>query len=93
MKQDNDKKVAVPRGKPRCVAVFDRSSKGEMTSIDFAQGFVVMMSDLASGRLNPNVGNAICNAGGKVLKVKEMEIKFGVPLKGGRKLLALAQGM
>lgn len=36
-----------------------------------------MMSDIISGRVTPAVGNAACNAGGKLLKVVEMQYKFG----------------
>ena len=35
------------------------------------------MSDLVEGRISPNVGNATCNAGGKLLKIVEMEYKYG----------------
>lgn len=36
-----------------------------------------LMSDLIAGRITPQVGNAVCNAGGKLLKVVEMQHKFG----------------
>lgn len=36
-----------------------------------------MMSDLIDGRITPNVGNAACNAGGKLLKVVELKLKYG----------------
>lgn len=36
-----------------------------------------LMSDIISGRVTPAVGNAACNAGGKLLKVVEMQYKFG----------------
>lgn len=36
-----------------------------------------MMGDIISGRVTPAVGNAACNAGGKLLKVVEMQYKFG----------------
>jgi hypothetical protein len=36
-----------------------------------------LMSDLIEGTVSPNIGNAACNAGGKLLKVCEMEYKYG----------------
>lgn len=38
---------------------------------------VGLMGDIISGRVTPAVGNATCNAGGKLLKVVEMQYKFG----------------
>jgi len=36
-----------------------------------------MMSDIIEGKLNPQTANAAINAGGKLLKVVEMEYKYG----------------
>lgn len=50
-----------------------------------------LMSDLIDGRVTPNIGNATCNAGGKLLKVVEMEYKYGTRGDGvGKKTLMLA---
>jgi len=50
-----------------------------------------LMSDLIEGRVTPSVGNATCNAGGKLLKVVELQYKYGVKGKGsGEKTLLLA---
>jgi len=35
------------------------------------------MSDVIEGRISPVVSNAAVNAGGKLLKVVEMEYKYG----------------
>lgn len=48
------------------------------------------MSDLIEGKVTPNVGNATCNAGGKLLKVVEMQYKYGTQGPGQRKTLVLA---
>lgn len=50
------------------------------------------MADLASGRMNPATGNAICNAGGKLLKAVEMSQKYGAPTDDNRKVMRLADG-
>ena len=36
-----------------------------------------LMSDLAQGLVDPTKGNAICNAGGKLLRAVEMTYRFG----------------
>lgn len=53
------------------------AEKGIVTGHDFAGFMSALMSDLVGGRVSPMVGNAACNAGGKLLKVVEMQMKFG----------------
>jgi len=40
------------------------------------------MSDIIEGRVTPSVGNATCNAGGKLLKVVELQMKYGTAGSG-----------
>ena len=54
------------------------ANAGVKTGTDFANLMSNLMSDLISGRVTPQVGNAVCNAGGKLLKVVEMKHKYGV---------------
>ena len=53
------------------------ASNGVKTSADFAKLMSALMTDLIQGNITPNVGNATCNAGGKLLKVVEMTYKYG----------------
>lgn len=48
-----------------------------------------LMSDVLSGNLPPSVCNAAVNAGGKLLKVVEMQNRYGQPSAGGSKELSL----
>jgi hypothetical protein len=50
-----------------------------------------LISDVLDGRINPIVCNAAVNAGGKLLKVVEMQVKYGrtVGRDGDTKELAL----
>ena len=48
-----------------------------ITGKDFANMMSCLMSDLVEGAISPGVGNATCNAGGKLLKVVEMTYKYG----------------
>ena len=78
--------LAIPT-EPRCLKV---SRKGIKTGDDFANYMSSLMSDLVEGRITPNVGNAACNAGGKLLKVVEMKYKYGTEGNGGNKTITLA---
>lgn len=60
--------------KPRSLAI---AARGVTTSNDMAQLMSALMSDLIEGRISPGVGNATCNASGKLLKVVEMQYKYG----------------
>lgn len=72
---------------PRSLAIAGRGIK---TGSDFAGLMSALMSDLIDGRVTPSVGNAACNAGGKLLKVMEMQFKYGTQGKGQEKTLILA---
>jgi len=64
----------VRMAKPKCVALAD---KGINTGPEFARMMSALMGDIATGRITPGVANALCNAGGKLLKVVELENKYG----------------
>jgi hypothetical protein len=49
-----------------------------------------LMSDLLAERVSPRVGTAVCNAGGKLLKVVELQFKYGNPDDQGKKDISLA---
>lgn len=66
--------VAAKNQEPRSLTISERGIK---TGSQFADLMSAMMSDIISGRVTPAVGNAACNAGGKLLKVVEMQYKFG----------------
>lgn len=74
------------REAPRSLAI---ANKGIKTGHDFANMMGALMSDLIDGRVTPNVGNATCNAGGKLLKVVEMQFKYGTQGQGQEKTLRL----
>jgi hypothetical protein len=54
---------------------------GITTSKDFANTMSALMCDLIEGAITPEVGNAISNVGGKLLKVVEMQYRYGSPPK------------
>jgi len=49
-----------------------------------------LMSDLLGGSITPGIANATCNAGGKLLKMVELNLKYGQQqVEGGIKNLQL----
>ena len=50
---------------------------GVSTGEDFANLMSALMSDIIEGSISPNVANATVNAGGKLLKVVEMQYRYG----------------
>lgn len=52
---------------------------GVTTSREFSGVMSALMVDLLNGRVTPQVGNAVCNAGGKLLKIVELQHKYGTP--------------
>jgi hypothetical protein len=72
---------------PRSVAI---AAKGIRTSGDFANLMSSLMTDVLTGEITPQVTNAAVNAGGKLLKMVEMEMKYGTTTQQGEKTLELA---
>jgi hypothetical protein len=68
-----------PDPPPRSLAV---ASEGIQTGLHFARFMSALMTDLIEGRVSPGIGNAACNAGGKLLKVVELQHKYGTPGPG-----------
>ena len=58
---------------PRSLVI---GEKGIDTAKDFASLMSAVMSDVLDGSLSPQIANAVTNAGGKLLKVVEMQHKY-----------------
>jgi hypothetical protein len=67
-------------GKPQCLEI---AKAGISTGSQFATFMSRLMSDLIEGSITPQVGNAAVNAGGKLLKVVEMQYRYGKSTPGG----------
>lgn len=65
------------------------SQRGIRTGGDFACLMSALMSDIIGGRVTPQVGNAACNAGGKLLKIVEMQHQYGKQGANGARELSL----
>jgi hypothetical protein len=91
MSKPKHKPVLLPPA-PRSARILSLTGDGLDTADKFARFMTEMMCDLAEELVSPEVGNAITNAGGKVLKVIEMQIKYGtkVDATGEKRLLLRA---
>lgn len=88
--EGNQAVVTQPNADPRSLSI---SERGVKTGTDFANLMSALMSDIIAGRVTPSVGNAACNAGGKLLKIVEMQYRYGTNGSGqGEKVLNLAPG-
>lgn len=59
---------------PRCLEI---ARGGITTGFQYNSLMSAMMSDLIEGSIAPQIGNAVCNAGGKLLKAVELQLKYG----------------
>lgn len=66
------------------------AAKGINSSADFRNLMSALMSDVIQERISPNTVNAACNAGGKMLKMVELEYKFASGQVRNERVLALA---
>lgn len=85
----DQKDVQLTSETPRSLAI---AQAGVKTGTDFANLMSALMSDIIAGRVSPLVGNATCKAGDKLLKIVEMQLKYGKkPGQEDDKVLTLAR--
>lgn len=76
---------------PRSLSI---AEGGIATGNDFARCMSALMSDIIASRVTPQVGNAVCNAGGKLLKVVELQMRYGSAREpNGERVLHLTPAM
>ena len=73
-RKENIEAVAPGPATPRSIGI---GAAGVTTGEDFAKFMSALMSDVIEGRISTDVANAACNAGGKLLKVVEMQYRYG----------------
>jgi hypothetical protein len=92
-------KVALPNGKmptgdkmPTPEVGQSKSSlvaqRGIKTGADFSQFMAALMEDLVDGTIKPEVATAACTAGGKILHMVELQMKY----RASGKILTLTEG-
>jgi hypothetical protein len=83
----NSKTLELVKEEPRSLAIAERGVK---TGADFANMMSALMSDIVAERITPNKAHAACNAGRQLLKVVEMQYRYGG--KENTRALTLAPG-
>jgi hypothetical protein len=68
-----------PQVTPRCVALFER---GITNSFEFLEATTTAIADIASARLGSTAGNAIFAGERNILKMLELQQKYGAPQSG-----------
>lgn len=72
---------------PKAIALAER---GIHTGAQFASVMSALLTDTIAGRIDPQIANAVCNISGKLLKVVELQYKYGKAIDGQtERLLAL----
>lgn len=72
---------------PTCVAL---ANNGINTAADFLRMMTALMADTVTGRVQPQTANATCNVAGKIIRMVEMQHKYGRQIEGSNeRLLAL----
>ena len=72
---------------PTCVALAD---KGISTGADFLRMMTALMADTVMGRVQPQTANATCNVAGKIIRMVELQHKYGRQVEGStERMLAL----
>lgn len=66
------------------------AERGIHTSRDFRDLMSSLMSDVIAGKLTPGTTNAACNAGGKLLKMVELEHKYATSPERPPRTLSVA---
>ena len=62
--------------------------RGITTGADFSQFMAALMEDLVEGKIKPDVAGAACTAGGKLLQMVEMQMKY----RSSGRILKLTEG-
>lgn len=72
---------------PTCVAL---ANSGISTASDFLRMMTALLADTVTGRVQPQTANATCNVAGKIIRMVEMQHKYGRQVEGStERLLAL----
>ena len=89
-KRKGDTHMATKVSKGKTARSLALAHDGITSGVDFARVMSALMSDVLEGAITPEIANATVNAGGKLLKVVEMQYKYAPPKFGEQPMLVLA---
>lgn len=58
------------------------ADNGIATGADFSRVMAALLADVVGGRIEPNRANAACNVAGKLIRMVEMQHKYGKRVDG-----------
>ncbi len=58
------------------------ADNGISTGADFSRVMAALLADVVGGRIEPNRANAACNVAGKLIRMVEMQHKYGKQVQG-----------
>lgn len=86
---ENRKKTVGRRAKSVAKSIA-LAEQGIHTGAQFASVMSALLTDTISGRIDPRVSNAACNISGKLLRIVELQYRYGTQVKGqSERMLAL----
>ena len=83
-KQEGSESTEVAVGESKALLCVREAGGVIKNSAQFKKTMSCLIGDLLEGAITPRVGNAVCNAGGKLLKVVELELRYGRALGDGQ---------
>ena len=85
-----DRNSVIPNETNRKPRSLPLATNGVRTGTEFKNLMSAIMTDVIEGTMTPVVANAAVNAGGKLLKMVELQLKYGRPSgDDGQKVLYL----
>lgn len=63
------------------------ADNGIQTGADFSRVMAALLADVVGGRIEPNRANAACNVAGKLIRMVEMQHKYGKQVQGSESRL------
>lgn len=84
------RRKAVARRNEKTPAAVKLADAGISTGADFSRVMAALLADTVAGRIEPNRANAACNVAGKLIRMVEMQNKYGRQVEGQtERMLAL----
>jgi hypothetical protein len=78
------------RGNQKTPASAKLADSGITTGADFSRVMAALLADTIAGRIEPQRANASCNVAGKLIRMVELQHKYGRQVEGStERMLAL----
>jgi hypothetical protein len=75
------------RGNSKTPTSAKLADTGITTGADFSRVMAALLADTIAGRIEPQRANASCNVAGKLIRMVELQHKYGRQVEGSRERL------